>query len=135
VVTAVQTFHDVLTKLEPVRHTLVLDGASFSEELLLFEILNIRSVGPNLVLSADASPSDGLFDVVVAGPSHRSELLSYLESLMEARPRQLSLPTRRARSVTIDGCSHLHVDDERLDMRRLGSVTIDISPGALTMLV
>jgi diacylglycerol kinase family enzyme len=135
VATAVETFYDVLSTLAPVRQTLVLDGNPVSEELLLFEILNIRSVGPKLVLSPDASPSDGLFDVVLAGPSERAALLAYLENLIDGRPARLSLPTHRARSVTIEGCSHLHVDDERVDLHRLGKVSIDISPAALTLLV
>jgi diacylglycerol kinase family enzyme len=132
---AVRAFYDVLTTLEPVRHTVVLDGSVVSEELLLFEILNIRSIGPNLVLSAHASSSDGLFDVVLAGPSHRAALLHYLESVMKGRQAHLSLPTRRARSVTFEGCSHLHVDDERLAVHQLGRISVDISPAAISVLV
>jgi diacylglycerol kinase family enzyme len=135
VASAVETFYDVLKTLEPVRQTLVFDGTQVTEEVLLFEILNIRSVGPNLVLAANASPSDGLLDVVTAGPAHRTALFAYLERVMDGEPAHLSLPTRRARSVTIDGCAQFHVDDERLDVQRLGHVSIEIEPGALTMLV
>ena len=38
----------------------------------MFEVLNIRSVEPNRVLAPDATPSDGLFDVILAGPNTRT---------------------------------------------------------------
>ena len=135
VASAVRVFHEVLDHLEPSRHTLRLDGKVLTEDLLLCEILNIRSVGPNLVLSPGASPSDGLFNVVLAGASHREDLRTYLEHLMNGRQAELSLPTYRARSVSIDGSSHVHVDDERVDLSQLQHVAIDISPGAFTMLL
>ena len=135
VATAVRAFYDVLDDLEPVRPRISLDGVVFSEDLLLFEILNIRSVGPNLVLSPDASPSDGFFNVVFAGPSHRADLRAYLEDVMNGREAFLSLPTHRARSITIESASQLHLDDERVNLDSFGNVAIDISPGALTMLL
>lgn len=135
VASAVRVFYEVLDQLEPIRQTLRLDGTLLSEDLLMCEILNIRSVGPNLVLSPGASPSDGFFNVVLAGVSHRDDLRTYLEHVMNGRPARLSLPTHRARSITIDGWSQAHVDDERVDLSGLGSVAIDISPGAFTMLL
>jgi diacylglycerol kinase family enzyme len=135
VASAVRVFYEVLDYLEPSRHTLRLDGRMVTEDLLLCEILNIRSVGPNLVLSPGASPSDGFFNVVLAGVSHREDLRSYLEHLMSGHRAELSLPTYRARSVTIDGWSHVHMDDERVNLGQLRSVAIDISPGAFTILL
>ncbi len=135
VIAAAQTFYDMLDDLEPVRQTVVIDGAALSEDLLLLEILNIRSVGPNIVLSADGSPSDGHFDVVFAGPAHRAGLKTYLEDLMSGQPSRLSLPTRRAQSVTMSGCAEVHFDDECMDLHRHDTVSIDISPGAIVVLV
>ena len=90
------------------------DGTPYAEELLLLEVLNVRSIGPNLVFGPDANPSDGYFDVVVAQESHRHELLTYLEDRSEGRDRRLALPTRRAREVVIERGDELHVDDERV---------------------
>ena len=135
IASAVKAFYGVLDRLEPVRQTVRLDGTVLSEDLLLCEILNIRSVGPNLVLSPGASPSDGFFNVVLAGVSHRQALRTYLEHVMNGRQADLSLPTHHARSITIDGWSQAHVDDKRVDVSRLGSVAIDIRPGACTMLL
>lgn len=135
VAAAVQLFYDVLKKLKPVRTTMTIDGVRVSEELLMFEVLNIRSVGPNLVLAPDANPSDGLFDVILAGPEHRADLLEYLESRIRDNDLALSLPSHRARHVHIDSCDELHIDDERVDVCGLGGIDIRIAPGAATLLM
>jgi diacylglycerol kinase (ATP) len=134
-VAAVQLFYNVLTELEPVRRTITVDGRQLSEELLMFEVLNIRSVGPNLVLAPDATPSDGLFDVILAGPAHRTDLLEYLESRIHNNDRRLSLPSYRARHVHIDSCEDLHIDDERIDTCSSEGIDISVAPGAATLLM
>ena len=63
---AAQTFRDVLADLEPQRWTLVIDGEEHTGEFLLVEVLNMPSIGPNLVLSDEANPTDTWFSVVVA---------------------------------------------------------------------
>ena len=134
VAAAVRLFYNVLQELEPVRRTITVDGRRLSEELLMFEVLNIRSVGPNLVLAPDATPSDGLFDVILAGPKHRADILEYLQSRIDMNERRLSLPSCRARHVHIDSCEELHIDDERIDTCGLDGIDVSIAPGAVTLL-
>jgi diacylglycerol kinase family enzyme len=132
---AVRCFRDALLYLEPRTWTLIVDGKKISKTFLLFEVLNIRSVGPNLVFAPDADPSDGFFDLIAAEPSHRDELMSYLENRAEGRDAVLSLPRSHAREVVIESCAELHIDDERIDTCDLGAVSIRIEPAAITVLV
>jgi diacylglycerol kinase family enzyme len=132
---AVRTFSDVLEGLEPRRWSIVIDGTRRVEDYLLVEVLNIPSVGPNLTLSAGANPTDGYFDVVLAERKHRDELMAYLSGCAQGRGAPLSLPGCRARSITIEGCDDLHIDDERIDTCQLGEISISIAPGAMTVLV
>ena len=83
---AIRTIGEVLSRLQPVEWTIVADGARMTGEFLLVEVLNIRSIGPNLVLSPEANPSDGLFRACHGrrGPSRRARAL-------------LARPARRAR--------------------------------------
>ena len=69
------------------------------KQFLLVEVLNIRSIGPNLVFGPDASPSDGYFDVILAQECHREEMLAYLGHRAEGRDTRLALPRHRAREV------------------------------------
>jgi diacylglycerol kinase family enzyme len=111
------------------------DGAELHEDLLLLEVLNIRSIGPNLVLSADANPSDGVFSVVTAGEAHREALVEYLHCRMSRDDCRLSLPTVQARRIEIEGWDLMHVDDDVRRPPSTAAVTIDIEPGAVQLLV
>lgn len=135
VAAAVRTFRDALRDLEPRSWTLTIDGVEISEVLLLVEVLNIRSVGPNLVFGPEANPSDGYFDVVMAQECHREELMTYLDRRAEGCETRLALPTRRAREVVIATCEELHVDAKRIDTCELGQIAIDIQPNAITVLI
>ena len=80
-----------------------------SDEFLLVEVLNIRSIGPNLVFAPDANPSDGYFDVITAQECHREELLTYLEHRADGRDTRLALPSsprsRGCRSTVAWSCT------------------------------
>ena len=132
---AVVRYGDVLSTLAPRPWTLRLDGKETAGEFLLVEVLNIRSVGPNLVLSQDADPSDGYFCVVTAREEHREELARYLRDRSEGRESQLVLPVVRAREVEIHGRGDTHVDDEIVRSAIPGVVSIHIETAAVEFLV
>jgi diacylglycerol kinase family enzyme len=132
---AVGEFEEVLSRLQARRWSVTIDGAGLDEDLLLLEVLNIRSVGPNLVLSPDADPSDGVFSVVAAGERHREELVAYLHRRRTGEPCSLSLPSRLATRIEIHGWDLMHVDDEVRRPPSMADVTIDIEPGAVLLLV
>jgi diacylglycerol kinase family enzyme len=132
--TAVRMFTEIAIGLQPSRWSIVIDGTRVEEDLLMFEILNIPAVGPNLELCSTASPTDGYLDVVLADRSHREEIVAFLSGETSGTSSRLTLPTRQARSVTIEGCDALHIDDKRVETCGLGEITITIAPGALTVL-
>jgi diacylglycerol kinase family enzyme len=131
---AQRTYLEVLSGLRsrPCRYEL--DDEAFEEELLLLEVLNIRSVGPNLVLAPGASPHDGSFTVVTAGEGHRGELERYLDARVEGLSCRLQLPARTARRLTLAALDELHIDDHVRRLRPHGEVSIRVQPGALPIL-
>jgi diacylglycerol kinase (ATP) len=135
VAAAVRSFWEALVDLEPRPWTLTVDGKQLSNEFLLVEVLNIPSIGPNLVFGPDATPSDGYFDVVMAQECHREELVTYLERRSQGRESRLALPRYRAREVALDHCTELHIDDERVDACNWGAMSIRVKPAAITVLV
>ena len=132
---ALDTFRDTLAALEPRPWTFMVDGRRISDEFLLVEVLNIRSIGPNLIFAPDATPSDGYFDVVIAQEAHREELRTYLDHRAEGRASRLALPQYRARLVEIETCTELHIDDERVDTCELGRISICLEPAAIDILL
>jgi diacylglycerol kinase (ATP) len=132
---ALHTFGKVLSRLQPVKWTIVADGVRTTGEFLLIEVLNIRSIGPNLFLDADASPSDGLFRLVMAGEEHRDELARHLQDRLDGRGDQLpSLTSQRARHVTLEGATDMHVDDEVVPSPPVRQVSMHVEAGALERL-
>jgi diacylglycerol kinase (ATP) len=132
---ALRTFRDALLDLAPRPWTLAVDGQQISDEFLLVEVLNIRSIGPHLIFAPDATPSDGYFDVVLAQESQRQELFTYLEDRAAGRATRLALPCHRARHVVIGPCLELHVDDEHVDTCELGTMSVRIEPAAINVLL
>jgi diacylglycerol kinase (ATP) len=131
---AVRTYREVLLDLRARPWRLDVDGQRMDGEFLMVEVLNISSIGPNLVLSAEATPSDGVFDVVTAGEEHRDEIEEYLRNRSKGREGRLSLPRRRARRVEVDGWEEMHLDDQVCSGPAFSSVSIEIVPAALQFL-
>jgi len=132
---ALERYREILSTFKPRRWTLRLDGVELTGEFILAEVLNTRSVGPNIVLSEDADPSDGYFDVVTAGEEHRDELARYLTDRLEGRDGRLSLPSRRARHIELQGQGDTHVDDELVTSAIPGVISIHTEPAAVEVLI
>ncbi len=134
ITSALVRYRDVVASLAPRRWQIRVDGEDMTGDFLLLEVLNIRSVGPNLVLSSNADPSDGYFDVVTAGIDQRDELLHYLHERIEGREQCLSLPVVRARHVDIHGGGDAHVDDELVRSTIAAAVSMNIEAAAVEVL-
>jgi diacylglycerol kinase family enzyme len=130
----VTTVSGVLSRLQPAKWTIVADGARTAGEFLLVEVLNLGAIGPNLVLSPDVDPSDGLFRVVIAGEEHRDELERYMRGLIDGRNHTPSLISQPARQVTLEGATEVHVDDEVCSADG-HTISMRVEPGALELLM
>lgn len=131
---ATSRYCQVLSRMEPRRSTLTIDGEPITGDFLIAEILNIRSVGPNLVLSPDADPSDGYFSVVAATADHRGAIADYLKELMEGREGSLSLPTWHAREIEIETIEDTHVDDDIIRFPMSATMSVRIEAAAVEFL-
>jgi diacylglycerol kinase family enzyme len=134
-VRAARGYLDVLSRLKARRRAVTLDGRREEGAFLLVEALNIRSVGPNLVLSPDASPSDGFFSVVLADEDQRETLADYLRARIAGENSPLRLTTRLAREMEIEDVEEMHVDDEVRSWASRETVSLRIEAGALRVLL
>jgi diacylglycerol kinase family enzyme len=108
-----QRLREAAARCEPVEVCAALDGKDVSGRYLLFEAVNLRYVGPNLHLVAEAEPGDGRFDLVLVTEQERERLLRYLERWQENRERLAVLPTLRGRRLDIEWTGFaLHIDDK-----------------------
>ena len=97
----------------PLPLKLDLDGVDLSGEYLLLEAMNIRSIGPNLELAANADPGDGLIDLVLVADAERETLCNYLAERITGKSRAPELPIHRGRHLRIESDEvRLHIDDD-----------------------
>lgn len=80
---------------------------------LLIEIMNISSIGPNLVLSPDAQTDDGLLDIVCIQEEQRDEFAAYIKRLINDGNISWPGTSIKTRQFSISCQSkYMHVDDE-----------------------
>jgi diacylglycerol kinase family enzyme len=116
--------------------TVVTDGKAHEGEYLMVEVMNIRSIGPNLVLAPEADPGDGMLEVVLVKESDRKKLLSFLECEIQGTAQKFGFKTIRAKQVQIVcDCKDLHVDDERIKVENPSTIKVEILPSALEFII
>jgi diacylglycerol kinase family enzyme len=115
---------------------LFIDGKNYSGRYLLAEIMNIRSIGPNLFLSPDSDPGDGLFEVVLVEEDEREKFIAYIRSKMQGKEEDFDFEHLKARNIIIswDG-KDAHADDEVLKIENKTEVVIEIKPGLLDFII
>jgi diacylglycerol kinase (ATP) len=108
-----------------------LDGEDFSGRYLLWQAMNIPSVGPVLTLAAEARSNDGKFDFVAAREEDRALLLRYLQARIAGKKPAFPLPVRRFKTMRLRWKkSPLHFDDQvwpRKGRKKSGRLEAEIS--------
>jgi diacylglycerol kinase family enzyme len=95
------------------------------ENVLLVAICNGRSFGGGIYIAPDASPNDGLFDVVTITNANLLDLLMNLPKLRKGTTfDHPAISSWTAQSVQVDNCSLAPID---LDGELWGSVPVTYS--------
>lgn len=128
----VATFAE-LVRLRPRHYTMRLDGETHEFEAVLVAIGNLPSYGGGHRICPDADATDGLLDVVVAGPISRTTLVRIKPRVYQGtHVLHPAVTSYRGRSVEIatEGIT-AYVDGERAFPL---PVTVTAVPGALALL-
>lgn len=115
---------------------LTLDGEDHSGKYLMVEIMNIRSVGPNLNLAPNADPGDGQLDVVLIEEQDREQLIKYVRRKLENIEAVFPFKTIQASSIQLqwEG-THLHIDDALMKSQPEAELSITIFSDMLEFIV
>src|SRR6266567_7139766 len=117
-----------------------IDGKDISDDYILWEAMNIRSIGPVLYLASQAATKDGRLDFVCAREDNRSLLMEYLDARLAGAKIKFPLPLRRFRSLKIGWeNSTLHFDskvwpDKNQKAKSPNEIEITVKPSALVIL-
>jgi diacylglycerol kinase (ATP) len=109
-----------LVRNEPARtRTVCAGGEEFIGQFIAIEVMNIRQIGPRVVLAPGTDSSDGLLDLLLVRPEDREALADYVETNQGAAGQAPPGITRRVPWVEIPWPSASgHVDDEPWPVNR-----------------
>ena len=124
---ALQVVREVLRSYKPRCWEVALDGEDVSGDYLAVEAMNMRCVGPNLVLAPGADPGDDRLDVVLVAERDLERLEAYLSGRLRGSASPPRLAVRRARSVRLAWDPRAtHVDDKVDFKAPHSSSTLDV---------
>ena len=129
---SLQVLQETLHTYQPEDLQLRIDGKDHSGRYLLAEIMNIRSIGPNLMLAPDADPGDGELEVVLVAESQRAEFAKYVENKLNDVENPFVFNSIKARSIRMH-CenTHIHIDDELIMVDDPLEINIEVFEGLL----
>src|SRR5205085_1366146 len=78
-----------------------LDDEDISGRYLLWQAMNISSVGPVLALAPNAKTNDGAFDFIGAREENRAALLNYFDARAEGKQPKFPLAARRFKRMRL----------------------------------
>lgn len=130
--------YDLATLLElrtfrPQPVVLTLDGRRLERSVTLVALGNARSYGGGMLMCPDASPTDGLLDVVVVNPLTRRRLVALFPRLFKGtHVSDPAVEVHRAREVVLEGGSlAVYADGEPFGRLPL---TCTVVPGAVRVI-
>ena len=133
---ALELLHELVLSAPVKKCNIQIDTIDCSGEFLLVEVMNIRSIGPNLHLAPDADPGDGKFDIVLITENQRKHLADYVRNKIGGLEVPFDFPLLKGKSLQIDwNGKHIHVDDEYHKADEPVSIRIELRQGLLDFLV
>jgi diacylglycerol kinase family enzyme len=132
---ALKKLHGILLEYEPRECSLEVDGTDHSGKFFMVEVMNIRSIGPNMMLAPQADPGDGEFEIVLVPEAHRQKFSEFLLHRIAGSNDDFHFHTLKGRNIKIrwDG-TRLHVDDKMLKLEKETEIVIKIKEKALKFL-
>lgn len=133
---ALRTMLEIAGDYEARECKLEIDGNDYSGSYLMAEVMNINSIGPNLLLSPFSDTSDGIFEIVLIAEKDRKQLVQYLENRVNGIEEAASFRTIQGRNIKIkwEGL-HVHVDDKIVKEKKEIKAKVEAEPGRLQFLM
>lgn len=116
--------------------TLNIDGEDYSGQYILLEVMNTKSIGPNLFLAPDADPGDGILEIVAVTNENKDAFERYVAGKIKGEELPFDFTHFRGKNISLswEG-THMHVDDEIIKIKKEQEVKIELKEGLLQFLV
>lgn len=134
--TALEELHHIALSSEARHYHIVVDEQDHSGKFLLVEVMNSRSIGPNLELAPHADPGDGHFDIILVPEEARSSLAGWVQQKINGEDAPFDFTPIHGSRITIHTeDTLLHADDELMSLKEPANVAVELQPGVLEFLV
>jgi diacylglycerol kinase (ATP) len=111
--TALTILIDLARTYKAVPCSVIIDGKDYTGNYVMAEVMNIRSLGPRLVLAPEADPGDGYFDVLLISEKKREQLINYMEKISTGAKARFPFKTIKGRNIQINWSGKdMHIDDQ-----------------------
>jgi diacylglycerol kinase (ATP) len=133
---SLELLHKIILSYEPRYCKLEINGMDHSGKFLLAEIMNTKSIGPNLILSPAGNPGDGEMEVVLVPESDKEKFAEYVLNKINDRELTYHFQTIKAKNIRIswEG-KHVHADDKIIRLKKSPEISIEIKEHLLEFLV
>lgn len=122
---ALEELHQLILDYKPETMEIEIDGVKHKDKYLMAEVMNIASIGPNLVLAPDADPGDGDFDVILVPKSQREEFAAYVQDKISGIEKTFTPQIIKGKEITLSTPGGLlHTDDELIKTKKPKEVII-----------
>jgi diacylglycerol kinase (ATP) len=134
--TALEHLIGIVQVAATTRCEITVDGTNYSGNFILAEVMNTRSIGPNLNLSPLADPGDGKFEVVLISDDQRETFLDYVSAKTSGTEKKTFFNIIQGSNIDLfwHGTG-IHIDDERKYLDEPLALKIQLQPGAFRFLV
>jgi diacylglycerol kinase (ATP) len=134
--TALEELLHLVLSTEARHYHVLVDGNDHSGRFLMVEVMNSRSIGPNLLLSPNADPGDGSFEIVLVPDEDRQQLADYVKARISGEEANFEFPIISGSKVEIHTeDTLLHADDEMISIEEPVAITVELQAGILEFLV
>lgn len=133
---ALELLHQIVLSYEPRHCELVVDDHNHSGKFLMVEIMNTRSIGPNLILAPEADPGDGELEIVLVPEKCKNQFATNLTNKIAGKKEDYRYDIVKGKDIRIqwDG-THVHLDGEVLKIKKSMELSIQLKAGVLEFLV
>lgn len=134
--TALEELHHIALSAEARHYHITIDEQDHSGRFLLVEVMNSRSIGPNLELAPGADPGDGHFEIILVPEEARASLAGWVQQKINGEDAPFDFTQIPGSKITIHTeDTLLHADDELMSLKEPANVTVELQPGVLEFLV
>jgi diacylglycerol kinase (ATP) len=133
---ALKKLHDIILKYEARKCKLEIDDTDHSGDFILAEVMNTKSIGPNLILAPQNDPGDGELEVVLIPDNQKEKFLEFISCLIQGKEQNFHFHTLQAKKINISWQgTHVHVDDKIIKLEENEKVQLEIKEGIVHFLV